>query len=123
VKSWPRKRRWFRWAGIAFLLAGCLGFLTVADDLRHTGELLGVAGVACAGLSLVVASTENRVSTRVAPQWVAAGIGVGELVGAAVDNMLVGVCGGVVVGLLLAIVLFPKRARGKVDARAASSSW
>lgn len=43
-----------RWLGIALVLAGILGFLTVADDLRHTGELMGVGAVLVLGLVMVV---------------------------------------------------------------------
>lgn len=38
-----------------FLLAVCVaGFLTVADDLRHVGEIIGVGSIGAAGLILFV---------------------------------------------------------------------
>ena len=39
-----------RWIGITLILLGVIGFLTVADDLRHKGELLGVGSILAAGL-------------------------------------------------------------------------
>ena len=42
-----------RRVGITLIVAGILGFLTVADDLRHTGELMGVGAVLLAGLVMV----------------------------------------------------------------------
>ncbi len=42
--------------GIILILAGIIGFLTVADDLRHKGELLGVGSILISGLVLLVIS-------------------------------------------------------------------
>lgn len=45
---------WRKGAGI-FLLALCgAGFLTVADDLDHKGELLAVGSLGVAGVALLV---------------------------------------------------------------------
>ena len=59
--SEPKRRasRRLRGVGIALVLLGLLGFVTVADDLRHTGELLGVGSVALSGLVLVVLSVRR----------------------------------------------------------------
>ena len=102
-------KRWYRWTGAVLLLVGAVGVLTVADDLRHTGELLGVAGIVCAALCLLVAGFDHRITKRVAIQWVAVGIGVGEIAGVAFDHMVFGVGGGAVMGLLLAVLLVPTR--------------
>ena len=45
--------KWSRFLGVALILLGLLGFLTVADDLRHTGELLAVGAVLVSGIVLV----------------------------------------------------------------------
>lgn len=45
-----------RVAGVILVVAGVVGFLTVADDLRHKGELLGVGSILICGLVLLVAS-------------------------------------------------------------------
>ena len=43
-----------QWTGIALILGCAVGFLTVADDLRHVGELIGVSSIGVAGIVLVV---------------------------------------------------------------------
>ncbi|MCI0531125.1 MAG: hypothetical protein L0Y74_04140 [candidate division Zixibacteria bacterium] len=52
--------------GVILAIAGAGGFFTVADDLRHKGELIWVASVLLAGLILLAVSfflkTKNRVS-------------------------------------------------------------
>ncbi len=42
--------------GIILILMGMIGFLTIADDLRHKGELLGVGSVSIGGLVLLAVS-------------------------------------------------------------------
>lgn len=49
--------------GVLLIVAGIIGFLTVADDLRHKGELLGVALILASGLILF------GVSFRIHRQW------------------------------------------------------
>lgn len=39
-----------RWIGLALILAGTFGFLFVADDLRHLGELIGVGTILALGI-------------------------------------------------------------------------
>jgi len=45
---------WHKVLGSALVVLASLGFLTVADDLRHTGELLGVSSVLVAGVALLL---------------------------------------------------------------------
>jgi hypothetical protein len=45
-----------RWLGVLLTVLGVLGYMTVADDLRHVGEFLGVTMVLGAGLILLFAS-------------------------------------------------------------------
>ena len=42
--------------GIILTLLGLIGFLTIADDLRHKGELLGVGSILISGLVLLAIS-------------------------------------------------------------------
>jgi len=42
--------RWLRRVGVALVVLAVLGFLTVANDWRHTGELLGVGSVLFVGV-------------------------------------------------------------------------
>ena len=44
---------WTRILGVILILLGSLGFLTVADDFRHKGELFGVSAVFATGLILL----------------------------------------------------------------------
>jgi hypothetical protein len=48
--------KWTRVLGAALILLGLAGFLTVADDLRHKGELFGVSTVLASGLVLLAIS-------------------------------------------------------------------
>ena len=45
-----------RWLGALLTAAGVLGYMTVADDLRHVGEFLGVTVVFAIGLILLFVS-------------------------------------------------------------------
>lgn len=101
--------RWRRVTGILLVLAGSIGLGTVADDLRHTGELLGVGGVLTSGLLLLVAGSDHRIARRLTLHRVAIGIGVGVAVGAAIDNMPGGLGCGAVMGALWASIPGPRR--------------
>jgi hypothetical protein len=51
-------------AGITLIVIGIAGFLTVADDLRHTGELFGVGSILALGIILVVVARLKRPRSR-----------------------------------------------------------
>jgi hypothetical protein len=93
------------------VVISAVGFLTTADDLRHVGEVLGVASVLVVGLLMLVAGSTNSGSTRAAVWWLAGAVGAGAVIGAAGDNMPVGVGGGLTIGLLVAAVLGRRRER------------
>ncbi len=38
------------WTGLLLMLAGTFGFLFVADDRRHIGELIGVGSIMAVGV-------------------------------------------------------------------------
>ena len=48
--------RGMRLLGGLLVIAALAGFLTVADDLRHKGELFGVSSMLVGGLALVALS-------------------------------------------------------------------
>ena len=96
------KSKRFLVAGSALVVIALLGFFTVANDLRHVGELVGVASILFAGLALLAAGFGNVMSRHLAIQWLAAGFLGGALFGACIDNMLLGEEMGVVIGLILA---------------------
>jgi len=97
--------------GSVLIIVSVVGFATVADDLRHVGELLAVTSIVIAGLALVVASFPNPASRNLSLPWVAAGSLVGSLAGAATDHMAIGVGGGVVLGCILAATIRPRASR------------
>ena len=45
-----------RWVGVFLAGMGVLGYMTVADDLRHVGEFVGVTIIFAAGLILLFVS-------------------------------------------------------------------
>ncbi len=51
-----------RIAGAILVVAAVLGFLTVADDLDHKGELLGTIAVLLTGILLLVSSFGRRLN-------------------------------------------------------------
>lgn len=91
--------------GVLLVVAAGVGFLVVADDLRHPGELFGVGSILIAGLSLLAAAYSNPLSRRLAVQWLAPAVLIGAVRGAMIDDLLVGLAGGLMVGLCLAFML------------------
>jgi uncharacterized protein (TIGR03382 family) len=49
---------------MVLVVVACIGFVTVADDLDHKGELFGVSGILVAGLVLLVAGSRRRRGLR-----------------------------------------------------------
>ncbi|MET0212846.1 MAG: hypothetical protein ABW292_07585 [Vicinamibacterales bacterium] len=101
--SWPKV------VGALLVVIGAVGFLTIADDLHHVGEVLGVASVFFIGILLLVAGSPRSASRRPAVWWLAGAVGIGALAGAAIDNMPVGVVGGLIIGVLMAVVAGRRR--------------
>ena len=99
--TWSRSF-WFRTAGFALVAFALLGFATVADELRHLGEFLGVLGVLLSGLALLAASFDVALTRRVPLSWFPVGLGVGLLGGALADAVPTGFAAGLFLGLLLA---------------------
>jgi hypothetical protein len=96
-----RKQSAFRIAGAALVALGAVGVFTVADDTRHLGELAGVASVVTSGLAFLGAASKD-VSSKLALQWLPAGLAVGLVVGLATDRAVPATAGGFVLGLVLA---------------------
>jgi uncharacterized membrane protein len=94
--------RFYRITGIAMILMALLGYLTLADELRHIGEFLAVTAILIAGLALAAASFPNPLSRRFALEWLAVGVIVGAFVGGLIDNMYVGLAVGMIVGVVTA---------------------
>jgi len=108
----PSPRRvWFRPLGVVLILLSAGGFVVVADDIRHAGEILAVTSILIAGLALLGASFPNAVSRKLTLPWLAAGSLAGSLAGAAVDHMFIGVSGGILLGVVLGTLGHPRASR------------
>jgi hypothetical protein len=95
-------RRTTKIAGCTLIAAASIGFLTVADELRHTGELSAVLGVLLSGVALLAAGLFPEIASVLALKWVPVGIAAGALAGAVADRVEIGVAVGVALGVLLA---------------------
>lgn len=94
-------RRLILAAGILMVAVSFAGYATVADDLRHVGEIAGVSAILLAGLALI--GDAYRVMERwLALRWVAAGVLAGSILGTAIDATLVGLGLGLATGVVLA---------------------
>ena len=88
--------------GLGLTAIALVGFLTVADELNHSGEFFAVTGILVSGVALYVAGRFSHIAAHLSLVWVPVGIGVGMLTGAMIDEEVIGVCVGLSFGLLLA---------------------
>ena len=96
--------------GALLVVCGIAGFFTVADEFRHTGELIGVAAVLFAGIILLAAGFGQTLFKRFAIQWVATGVLASIPFGGIVlDNLPVGVGLGIALGICAAIIFGRKK--------------
>jgi hypothetical protein len=84
--------------GTCLSVAGALGFITYADDLRHTGEIATAFGLLLAGISLLASAFRPTLPL----QWLSVAVLLGLLVGSALDAAAFGLFGGVAAGALAA---------------------
>jgi hypothetical protein len=103
-----KKGKIFRIAGLINIGIAVIGFMTVADEFHHMGELIGVSGVLISGIFLVMAGYQNSLTRLFALQWLPVGIGFGLIIGAAIDNMVTGLIGGILTGLIIAYFARPR---------------
>lgn len=94
--------------GVTLVLIGILGFFTVADDLRHVGEFVGVLSITLSGIILVGGSFEHRLTRFLPVRWMAIGTLSGIVLGAGLDNMFLGVPLGFTVGAVIGFALLRK---------------
>lgn len=92
------------------LCLSVVGYMTVADDFRHTGEFAGVSALLVAGLALV-GDAFSVMGRQLSMRWVAIGVLLGALLGTAIDATAAGFVAGFSAGLVLA------RIRAKAAAR------
>ena len=89
-------------SGITLIVVALVGFFTVADDLHHNGELFAVTGILLSGVAIYVAGRFSGAAAHLSLAWIPVSIAVGMLIGAIIDEEVVGVCVGSSFGLLLA---------------------
>ena len=96
------RSRWLVVLGFVLVTLGIIGFATVADDLRHKGEIWGTASLLSAGLCLLLEGYGPDLFRRLALRWLALGLLVGIPVGAWLDKMPAGIAMCAAPGLALA---------------------
>ena len=95
--------------GTFFVLIGIIGFFTVADDFRHSGEIVGVGSVLLAGVILLIGQSRWATTRHLRLQWIAFGLLAGPILGAGLDNMFLGVGLGTAVGIMVAFLAANRR--------------
>ena len=110
------KPRFSKFIGVGLIAIALVGFLSIADELHHSGEFFAVTGILVSGVALCVSGRFPRIAAHLSLAWVAVGIGVGMLTGAMIDEEVIGVCAGVSFGLLLARMFRRQKcSRGATD--------
>jgi hypothetical protein len=94
-----------RAAGTALAAAAALGYLAVADDWRHTGEIVGVSAILLAGLLLLALGAGSGRRLQLLLRSMAAGALLGIPAGGALDSMLLGVGAGLAAGAAAGLLL------------------
>ena len=97
---------WYRVFGAILVFCGIAGYFTVADELRHVGEFIGVSTILLAGIIFLMVDSKPRIAASLAIQWIAFGLLAGIPFGGIVlDNMPIGVGFGLCMGVALAFLL------------------
>jgi hypothetical protein len=98
--------------GLILIVCSIIGYFTVADDFRHTGEFIGVSSVLISGIIFLFVENKLSIFKHVSLQWLAIFILLSiPLGGVLLDNMFLGISIGIVMGILLAYIF------GKKDKR------
>jgi hypothetical protein len=108
--------RFNRITGILLALVGLLGYFTVADDLRHVGEFVGVTSILIAGFVLLIGGVKNSLLSKILVRFIASGILLGIPLGAFLDKMIFGVSLGCICGLFVGILIVKLRRIKEVNA-------
>ena len=99
----------YRILGTFFVLVGIIGFFTVADDFRHTGEIVGAGSILLAGVILIIGQSRWPTAKHLRLQWIAFGLLAGSILGAGLDNMLLGIGLGTAVGTMVTFLAAESR--------------
>jgi small basic protein len=101
-----------RIAGCIFIVIGIVGYMTVADELRHMGEFVGVSSIFLSGIILLIGSVEHRLIQYFPSRWIVSGMLLGIIIGASLDDMFIGVAVGIVTGTLIGVAMTRKLQSG-----------
>lgn len=94
----------FKIFGAVISIFALLGFFIVADDLRHTGELIGVIAMLAAGVILFFEEKLDLLIRINSSKWIAFGLLAGIPIGGIVlDNMIAGEILGLLAGTVAAV--------------------
>jgi hypothetical protein len=85
--------------GSLLVAVALVGFLTVADDLRHSGEFFVVSGILLSGLAFLTWALLPRLRRYLDLRWLGAGVAPGLLLGTVLDRAALGLGVGLVLGL------------------------
>ncbi len=92
--------------GAILVLVALIGFVSVADEFRHMGELLGVCSILAAGLILLIAEAKLKIFQGIALQWISYCLILSiPLGGVVLDNMVMGISIGLCAGVALSCSL------------------
>jgi hypothetical protein len=95
----------YKITGGVLIFFAIIGFFTVADDLRHTGELIGVSSILLAGIILLLTGLNLKIFSKIALQWLALCILLSiPFGGVYLDNMPLGIGTGIIIGMILALI-------------------
>jgi hypothetical protein len=98
-----------RIAGICLILFAIIGYLTIADDLRHKGEIYGITCVLLAGILLLLNDVKVKFINNLALHWISICLLMCIPIGSyLLDNMMLAMIIALILGLVLAY-LFGKQ--------------
>jgi len=92
--------------GIVCIVIGAVGYFTIADELRHYGELIGVSTILVSGIIFFAAGSKTLTLKNFSIQWIAILLLISiPISGIILDNMPLGISLGFLIGVILAYVL------------------
>ena len=89
----------YRILGIILVMFSIIGFITIADEMRHIGEFIGVCSVMTAGFILLLKDSNIDIFGKYAIQWISYCLLLSiPLGGVLLDNMPLGTAIGCITG-------------------------
>jgi hypothetical protein len=90
-------------AGICLIVFAIIGYVTIADDLRHKGEFFGVTCVLLAGIMLLLNRVKVKFINNLALHWISICLLVCIPIGSYLfDNMILAMIIALILGLVIA---------------------